>query len=501
MNDLFSFFKGSGVITLGMAIKLLLVFGTEVIAARILQPESYGLISWSLFLLNLICMFTGLGLNTAIRRFLPMYRQQENYAAVKGLLYSAIGIGCAGGVIGALLLFGGADWLARYAIGDDRGKIILRILVFAVPFWNLQKILMAVFAGFERPLNKVLIEDVLMPAGFLIVVTCAWASGFGEKGITTGYVIVYTLSTAVSAYVLKKYSPYYGLPRISAQYNFGEILKFSWPLVFTEPLGKSTGLIDILIVGVLATSYDVGVFRAASDIAAIMSIILMCFGFMFLPAVSRYAANKNRAKWNDLNTRVARWCMLASFPIFSTMFFFPHEIITLVYGASYASAVPVLRILSLGYFFNVIVGLTGINLVALGQTKILLAAHLSAFVMNLSGNYLLIPHWGIEGAAVASLLSLWIYNVICLIVMKIKIHIFPFNQRYLFNLLCLIALHLLMAILIKTINCSSGIITVLLFFSLCSVLVLSLIKYGVLSDATDKKLVQVLLREKTDLIG
>src|SRR5687767_2093512 len=106
-EDLMSFLEGSGIVLLGMGLRVLLVFVAEVIAARILLPERYGLITWGLFLVNILCTLTGLGLNTAIRRFLPIYRSENDPGAVRALVLLSSMLSATGGILGGLLLFVG----------------------------------------------------------------------------------------------------------------------------------------------------------------------------------------------------------------------------------------------------------------------------------------------------------------------------------------------------------------------------------------------------------
>ncbi len=487
--DVKAFAHGSGIVAVGIVGKVLLTFATEITAARILLPERYGLITWGLFLANILCMITGLGLNTALRRFLAMYRTNDDFGAIRGLIRFSGFASVITGTVGAIVFFAASSWLADSVFGDKREAIVLQVLVFAIPSWTVLKIMLAVFGGFERPFYKVLIEDFFVPLGFFSVVFLAWILDFKEVGIVAGYAVVYFLGAALSVYCVRTKTLYRESLSYTPKYHTRSILKFSWPLILTEPLGKCTGMIDVLIVGALTTTYQVGIFRAASDMAATMAIVLMCLGYMYLPIISRFIANGEHEEWKAFNARVARWAMLLTFPIFATLFFFPREVIKIIYGTHYEQAAPVLRILALAYFGHAMVGFTGLNLIAKGMTSLQLLTSIFALATNIIGNYLFIPIYGIKGAAIASLLSLWSMNFLCLVIMKVRLQLQPFSLMYVKGLVAVILAALCFYRIAKAGNFSSGLLTIILFLLLIGAAGYLLCKKGVLIDSVDAKLI------------
>ena len=159
-EDLVSLASGSGIVMFGLFTRVLLVFATEVIAARILLADRYGLITWGLFLLNMLCMLAGFGLNTAIRRLLPIYQSRNDSSSARGIVILSGMLSLIGGCLYGLLLFIGAGWLAVTVMGDERETVILLTFVLALPLWSIQKAMLSVFNGFKIPKYKVLIEDL-----------------------------------------------------------------------------------------------------------------------------------------------------------------------------------------------------------------------------------------------------------------------------------------------------------------------------------------------------
>ena len=82
-----------------------------------------------------------------------------------------------------------------------------------------------------------------------------------------------------------------------------------------------------------------------------------------------------------------------------TMVILAPVIINLIGGEAFGPAIEVLRILSLALIFGYLNHLTGYTMIALGAQKQLLHLSLLALAINLAGNWLFIPKFGISGAA------------------------------------------------------------------------------------------------------
>ncbi len=488
-----SLLSGSGIVFIGLAIHLLLATATEVLAARYLGPVSYGLISWGVMVLNIGAILSGLGLNTAARRFVPIFVQSGDSASLRGTLILITSLTGSGAVVEFVLLLVLASTLSLTVFQDVRELPVLTVFAFALPFWSLQKVLLGIAAGFKYPRMKALIEDLFVPAGLLLVVALAATFRFREVGIAVGYAAVYLLSAIVLGGVIARTTAPAWTAPVRPRFRFRETWNFSWPLIFTEPLVKCTGLIDILIVGSLASARDVGTYRVASDLAVIISFILTTFSFMYLPTVSGFLANQDRTHWGEMNARVAHWSMLLSFPVFAVFFFFPAEIIQMVYGPQYAAAAPVLRLLAVAYFGHTMVGFTAVNLVAAGKTRAQLVILWTSLALNIGACYVLIPRVGVVGAALASLLSLWSLNALALLVMWRALRIQPFSKRYFVNLVVLSAIAYAASSLLHAATRLPALLSLALFTIVCLGSMVMLYRSGRLIDAADRDLLRATL--------
>jgi len=97
--------------------------------------------------------------------------------------------------------------------------------------------------------------------------------------------------------------------------------------------------------------------------------------------------------------------------------------------------------IGLAQLFNVATGVNGAIIINSKYYKYDLYTNLILVVITLISNYLLIPKYGINGAAMATALSVLLFNLIRLILIKLKMNLQPFSLKTLYTILILIAIY------------------------------------------------------------
>ena len=110
---------------------------------------------------------------------------------------------------------------------------------------------------------------------------------------------------------------------------------------------------------------------------------------------------------------------------------FPRETITLLYTREFSAGYFVLAILAFGVFSNVFTGMTGSILIASGKPRLNLYCEIIAALTNVSLNLLLIPRYGILGAAIGTSISFLMRNIASLIFVYTTNKIHPYTKKYL----------------------------------------------------------------------
>jgi len=125
-----------------------------------------------------------------------------------------------------------------------------------------------------------------------------------------------------------------------------------------------------------------------------------------------------------------------------------------------------------------------------------LLAHLAGLAINIGGNVLLIPNWGVEGAAVATLLSLWAVNGIGLVLMGRLLGLNCFDRVYVQAFSFLFGGATVAVILLRFSGVIPDVIMLPVFLLFYLVLMAQLYRSGHLVDKKDRDLIQSIFKRK-----
>jgi len=120
---------------------------------------------------------------------------------------------------------------------------------------------------------------------------------------------------------------------------------------------------------------------------------------------------------------VSRWILMLALPIFLVFIIFPSKVM-LLFGTEFIVSAPVLVLLAVATFIQALLSASGTVLTMSGYTRLALWNSLGAFILNIILNIILIPRFGIYGAAWATLVSLTVISLLRVIQVKL---IFKFH--------------------------------------------------------------------------
>lgn len=209
-----------------------------------------------------------------------------------------------------------------------------------------------------------------------------------------------------------------------------ELLLFSFPLLAVAMLSMIMSWTDTLMLGYFKTPDIVGLYNGALPLAHLIPIALTSAGFIYVPIVSGLYSKKLMEEIGRTYQVLTKWIFSVTIPLFFILFLFPETVLNFLFGINYIQAAPVLRILSLGFMFHAFLGLNGLSLLVMGETRFLMLSSLFGAISNVVLNVALIPIFGIVGAAFASLLSYSVANIFrsTKLYQLSKIH--PFTRNY-----------------------------------------------------------------------
>lgn len=377
-----------------------LTFGFSFLVARHLGAAGNGAYALAVTTGQFAAIIALLGLDFLLLRTMAGDLREGKKALARGAARTALGITTlAAIVIGIVLAAVGAP-LLNNILGESLDPLLIYLAAAAVVPLTLNRMAVASLRGagsmltaqwLDGPQTIVLAFAIL--AGILIS-----RSGFD---VTTA-VVLYFGSAAVSAviawllYILRVRS--WPAPERAAVVP---MLKQGWLISF---VAISRVVIDWLVLvslGSLFTTVEVGQFRTALQIAALVALIVSTFDTIAGPRIAGAWRIGDIAHIHKIRRQAVGTMMVISAPIFVLALGFPEWILGL-FGPEFVPAATALRILALGQLVNILAGPAGTVMLMIGEERNSLIISIVALVALVLLCVTLVPAYGLVGAALTT---------------------------------------------------------------------------------------------------
>jgi O-antigen/teichoic acid export membrane protein len=191
-----------------------------------------------------------------------------------------------------------------------------------------------------------------------------------------------------------------------------ELVAFSWPQGLTETLNFLLARVDIIMVGAFFPERPefIAFYGMASLIAGIVKKIRNSFDNSFSPLIADLHARGDHESLRENYRKVGRW-ILTLFVLGGFAIALSSQFILGIYGEEYVTYWLAVPILIGGRFFNAAGGTAQAALLMAGRSKLELANNVLINLANVGLNLLLIPKYHVFGAALATSISLTVFNL------------------------------------------------------------------------------------------
>jgi O-antigen/teichoic acid export membrane protein len=406
--------KGTGIAFTGSLAALFLAFIARLIIARYGTEADYGVFSLAFVILNICAVIAALGLQEGVTRSIAYARGQNDNQRIQKLIPASIQFALIAGIALGIIVFFTSDIIASGVFHDAALAVPLKIFAFAIPFFTLIYVFVSVFRGFDDVKPAVYFRDILRNLLLLLFLLPVILLHLPFNHVFYAHLAAMVIScVALILYAPKRLPVPVGLrTALSANPVAGQLLSFSLPLLGIAVLHLIIAWTDTLMLGAMRSSVDVALYNAAHPLAQFISSPLVAMLSIYMPVASGLYAQGSMAEMRRNFSVLTKWLCSATLPLFFIIFLFPETVLAFLFGTSYAPAATALKILSVGYIVNNFLGPNGATLIAMGQVRFIMWVTLASAVLNVGLNLALIPPFGIEGAAIASVAAITSINVL-----------------------------------------------------------------------------------------
>jgi len=397
--------KGSFASFVTRVVGVALSYVSAVVLSRTLGVQGYGVYSVALAWALVLVLPCRAGLDFAALRFGPAYIDAGDQGRLRGLARFAVVT-----MLALSALVGGAVYLLSVA-GMTRIPAALAPGVALLIFPLAALALVAVLLRTARLIvASQLYEQVLRPTVLISLIAGGAIAGLHLSPANA------MMITALSAFVALTFGTFHVIralgpaeaPRIYSPWR--EWLALSLPLFFTMILQEVLNQLDIIMLGYLGSPSAAGLYSAAWRLASLVSFGLAALTISSGPLIASANAAGNLGELARIARITATFSFAASVVLALPLVLAGHQILGL-FGAGFRDGYPALLILLAGGLTNGLTGVVAYFLTLTGHQLQALLIFACAAIISLSLNILLIPHFSIVGAAIASVSATVFWNL------------------------------------------------------------------------------------------
>jgi O-antigen/teichoic acid export membrane protein len=370
-----------------------------------------------------------LGLGTAAQRFIPEYRDRGTFALLRGFVsgsrWLAVGIAIAIAALAAGFVRLIEPWLADYMV------IPLYLACITMPAYALAN----VQEGISRSYDWV---GLAMMPGYIarqllltVLMAAAYFGGLPMNAVTA--MIVAGVSIWLPTFVQLLFVNRRLAARIERgpkAYQFKIWLTTALPILMVEGFYSLLAYTDVLVLQHFRPPDEVAVYYAAAKTLALVSFIYYSISATTAHRFSSYHVAGDRAGLSAFISQSIKWTFWPSLAATVLLLIFGRPMLSL-FGPQFTDGYHLMFILAAGLLARAAIGPIERLLNMLGEQRACAMVYAGAFAANLVLCFILIPLFGMAGAAIATASALILESILLFIVTKNRLgfHVFIWGRK------------------------------------------------------------------------
>jgi O-antigen/teichoic acid export membrane protein len=421
--------RGVGVSSLGQGVSRLLGYATQVVMARLYGPGLLGFYVLGTTLVQIANVLSQIGMDNGVVRYVAHYEAEGDVRRVRGTIIQALFVTFALSVGFSVLLFVGAGFLAVKVFNEPFLETVFRAFSVSVPFFTVMSMALWATQGFQTVKYTTYVQYVVRPLLNLVFIVVFYLFDVLVLGAVASYILSMALGAALSLYYLRRVFPSLLDREVRPKFESRALFKASGPMIVANLTQQVNSWLALLVIGAFETARDVGIFDVAFRTAALSTLVLFAFAGIFSPMISSLYRRGLLQDLAYLYKDVSYWAFTGALVFFLVTALLAKDIMT-VLGPKFVPGWPVIVVIAAAQLFSSSVGPTARVLAMTGHQRIVMFATLGSIATAAVLNLLLVPAFGIFGAAAATSAALVLVNAVTLFFVHRLMDFWPYNARY-----------------------------------------------------------------------
>lgn len=411
MNNYFA--KGTIYLTVASIVFMLSGYAINVWLGRYLGPELYGVYGIIISLVTVINLTQTAGLPQAVSKFIASDSKKSEGIYRSGFIIQSIST-----ILVSLLLFLSSSTIAN-VLKDPSLAPYLQLAAYIFPLYGLFALLTGYYNGLHMFGRQAFLHVVYSLLKVVTIVILAFF--FHLYGVLLGFIISPFISLIVRFHIPK---PFFAKASEGQAGEYRKLILFSIPLIGVAIGANLLQSIDLFFVKALMhANSSAGFYTAAQNIAEIPFFALSALSSVLFPSISKHISQNLHDEAKILISKALRFCLLILVPGVLIISATSNSLLSFLFSKAYFPGATSISVLVIGSgFFTLFIILTTIISSAGSPLKSALLAGGGVILSSLLC-LLLIPHFGLTGAALATTIAAGVVMFLAAIFVYRRFHV------------------------------------------------------------------------------
>lgn len=380
-------------------------YAIRVTLARNLSVYEYGLF-YSLFtLFGFLSIFVDFGLTQGTINEIVKLRVNNKYEDIKNITLSILIIQLMLALLIVSGLLAASDLLSKYYYKADVSYILLPLSLYFLTI-PLALFFINIIYGFGKTYYQTGLEFMKNIFVLFLIFVGLFVFNLKIEAPAYGYAIANIIAFIILIPIFTKTFPHFFKLKFKFDsMNVFKTIKYGIYVTLATMGWLIITQTDTLMLTYYSSLENVGIYNVAVTVSMTLLYFAHAISAAIYPTFSEFKTREDTSNLSDMTSMIYSYIQIVVLPIAIIFFFYPEIIISILFGPFYAVGAMVLKIFAVAMPL-ISIGIINYNiLAAIGRAQESFKIMLSGAMLNIFLNFLLMPQYGILGAAIASVLS------------------------------------------------------------------------------------------------
>jgi len=398
---------------------LLLGYFLILLISRSYGADGVGMYSLTVSVIVFTAMLSSIGMTTSILRYVGQFNRNESQEQLRLLYQHVVQLSLPIALFLSVGLYLFAEIIAVKFFHAAEYKHALEVAAFIIPFFTLVSLNVEYIRGLKNLKVSEFLRSVSSPA---INVTLLLLAGLYTSSL---FLPLYTLVVATfvtcvvsTLFIVKKLSKVHVTEK--GMFTKQELMTTSFPMLITSLSVFITGNISLFFLQMFSDVSQVGIFSVILKVSLLIGLVLLVVNTIVAPKISELYWKDEPALLQRVLNQSSKIIFFISVIVGVGVALFNKEILQ-VFGAEFIVGSNALYFLIVGQLVNAATGCAGAFFNMTGQQKVVRNIVGITMLLSVVLSYILVPAYGLEGAAFVSMMTAILANVASTLYIKFKL--------------------------------------------------------------------------------